>query len=123
LLFFLTILLPSSWAKWAKIVIYGYISSIKIDFCVYFTHLTIPIENQQMPTVTQNPSGHPESNLFFCIIPSTMLLQIGTASILLLLLAEKASAQAIIALGEASEELFRGDRLPLLEFPADPQEK
>jgi hypothetical protein len=48
-----------------------------------------------------------------------MLLQIGTASILLLLLTEKATVKAMVALGAASEELFRGDRLPILEFPED----
>jgi hypothetical protein len=40
---------------------------------------------------------------------------------LLLLVADKAAGQALAALGSASEEVFRGDRLPLLNFP-DEQE-
>ncbi|MEI6442931.1 MAG: hypothetical protein WCO29_07345 [Nostocales cyanobacterium ELA583] len=47
------------------------------------------------------------------------LLQVGTVSILALLMAQKATAEALISLGEASEELFRGDRLPVLNFPDD----
>jgi hypothetical protein len=57
------------------------------------------------------------------IIPKTMLLQIGTASIVLLILTGKATGNAIVALGSASEELFRGDRLPILPFPEDIESK
>jgi hypothetical protein len=55
-------------------------------------------------------------------IPQSLLLQIGTASILLLLTAEKAAGKALEALGEKSEELFRGDRLPILNFPEDQEQ-
>ncbi|RUR77103.1 hypothetical protein PCC6912_40620 [Chlorogloeopsis fritschii PCC 6912] len=37
----------------------------------------------------------------------------------MLLLAEKATAQTLQAIGEATEEIFRGDRLPILDFPED----
>jgi hypothetical protein len=37
---------------------------------------------------------------------------------LLLVVADKTASQALTALGEASQEVFRGDRLPLLNFPA-----
>jgi hypothetical protein len=72
-----------------------------------------------MSHVTQNPATKSGLNLFFWSIPQTMLLQMGTASILLLLLAEKATTSAIVALGETSEELFRPDRLPYLPFPEE----
>jgi hypothetical protein len=36
---------------------------------------------------------------------------------LLLLVADKATGEALKAIGEASEEVFRGDRLPILNFP------
>ncbi len=66
-----------------------------------------------MPPVNQQPSSNPD--LF--IIPQSFLLQIGTASILLLLITGKTTVRALEAIGEASEELFRGDRLPILDFP------
>jgi hypothetical protein len=56
-------------------------------------------------------------NLGLFTIPQSFLLQVGTASLLTALLAEKAATEAIIAIGQASEEIFRGDRLPILDFP------
>ncbi|MCV3214867.1 hypothetical protein OGM63_15300 [Plectonema radiosum NIES-515] len=56
-------------------------------------------------------------NLGLISIPQSLLMQTGTASILLLLLAQKASQSALVAMGQASEEIFRGDRLPILSFP------
>ena len=52
-------------------------------------------------------------------IPQSFLLQIGTASILLLLTTQKSTVKALESMGQASEELFRGDRLPILPFPDD----
>ncbi|WP_413175575.1 hypothetical protein [Anabaena azotica] len=69
-----------------------------------------------MSLVTQNPSPTNGLNLALFGIPQSCLLQIGTASMLLLLIAEKATSKGLIALGEASEEVFRGDRLPILHF-------
>jgi|GEM_PF-4111319 hypothetical protein len=53
----------------------------------------------------------------FFTIPQSFLLQVGTVSMIGLLLATDATTKAIIALGEASEELFRGSMLPILDFP------
>lgn len=72
-----------------------------------------------MPPVIQNSSSNPGLNLTLFSIPQSLLLQIGTASILLLLAVEKATGKTLVALGEKSEELFRGDRLPILNFPED----
>ena len=70
-----------------------------------------------MSTVTHNPSEHSglESSLF--TIPQSLLLQLGTASIIALLITEKAATATLTSLGETSEELFRGERLPILNFP------
>ncbi|MBA4446125.1 hypothetical protein FHL01_12490 [Cylindrospermopsis raciborskii CS-506_C] len=38
-------------------------------------------------------------------------------SMLLLLIANKVTSEVITTLGTASEEIFRGDRLPPLKFP------
>ncbi len=70
-----------------------------------------------MPHATSQPSSDTGLNLVLFTIPQFFLLQVGTASILLLLIAEKATVETLQAIGEASEELFRGDRLPILDFP------
>ncbi|WP_375506122.1 hypothetical protein [uncultured Nostoc sp.] len=72
-----------------------------------------------MPSAYQQSSTNPASNLDFFNIPQSFLLQIGTASILLLLITGKTTVRALEAIGEASEELLRGDRLPNLDFPED----
>jgi hypothetical protein len=72
-----------------------------------------------MPPANQQPSTNPPSNLDLFTIPQSFLLQIGTASILLLLITGKTTVRALESIGEASEELFRGDRLPILDFPEE----
>ncbi len=62
-------------------------------------------------------SSNSRLNLGLISIPQSLLLQTGTASILLFLLAQKASQSALVVMGQASEEIFRGDRLPILNFP------
>ncbi len=70
-----------------------------------------------MPPITSKASSDSGLDLFLITIPQYALLQVGTASILLLLLASKTTVETLYAIGEASEELFRGDRLPILNFP------
>ncbi|BAY76253.1 hypothetical protein NIES25_27020 [Nostoc linckia NIES-25] len=72
-----------------------------------------------MTAANQKPSDNPPSNLDFFSIPQSFFLQIGTASMVLLLVTQKATVKALEAIGEASEEVFRGDRLPILDFPED----
>lgn len=49
-------------------------------------------------------------------ISSELLLGFATAPLLVGLLAGKALAELMQDLGQASEEVFRGDRLPVLDF-------
>jgi hypothetical protein len=49
--------------------------------------------------------------------PTQILLSLGTAPLLLILIGGKAVATAMTELGQASEEIFRGDRLPVLRIP------
>jgi hypothetical protein len=70
-----------------------------------------------MPPVSSQTSSDAGLNLVLFTIPQSFLLQVGTASILLLLLAQKATLETLQALGENSEELFRAERLPILNFP------
>jgi hypothetical protein len=51
-------------------------------------------------------------------ISSELLLGFATAPLLVGLLASKALAELMQDLGQASEEVFRGDRLPVLDFSA-----
>ncbi|CCH65358.1 hypothetical protein RINTHM_8960 [Richelia intracellularis HM01] len=46
-----------------------------------------------------------------------LLLQLGTISIITLLIAEKSAPALLVSLGAASEELFQGKQLPILNFP------
>jgi hypothetical protein len=50
-------------------------------------------------------------------LPTQILLSLGTAPLLLVLIGSKALATAMTELGQASEEIFRGDRLPILHIP------
>ncbi|BAB76561.1 hypothetical protein ACN23B_24390 [Anabaena sp. FACHB-709] len=72
-----------------------------------------------MPPITQQSTPTPGLNLVLFSIPQSLLLEIGTASILLLLTTGQVTVKALESLGQASEELFRGDRLPILPFPDD----
>jgi hypothetical protein len=57
-------------------------------------------------------------NLGLFTIPQSILLQFGTLSVFMLVLAQKTTTDALTAVGEASEELLRGERLPILDFPS-----
>lgn len=51
-------------------------------------------------------------------VPPELLLSLVTAPVLLALVGSKALTAAVRELGVLSEELFRGDRLPVLHFPS-----
>jgi hypothetical protein len=70
-----------------------------------------------MPNLSSRPQETAGVKLLFFSIPNDLLLQLGTGSLLLGLIGSKAVAQTMQAIGQASEELFRGDRLPVLPFP------
>lgn len=53
-------------------------------------------------------------NLILFSIPQDVLLPLGTVTVLGVLLGGKAFFEALQAIGQASEEVFRGDRLPVL---------
>ncbi|NET71918.1 MAG: hypothetical protein F6K62_13585 [Sphaerospermopsis sp. SIO1G2] len=72
-----------------------------------------------MSSVTQNPSSNSDLNLILFSMPQSCLLQMATASMLLLVVADQATGKTLRAVGEASQEVFRGDRLPILDFPAE----
>ena len=57
-----------------------------------------------------------ESIKWLKIMPQFWL-SLSTAPVLLGILSEKALTQWLQTAGEASEEILRGDRLPILPFP------
>lgn len=72
-----------------------------------------------MPSLSSNPSETEGVKLIFFSIPSQSLLQLGAGSMIVALLGGKAVTETLEAIGQASEEIFRGDRLPELEFPVE----
>lgn len=50
-----------------------------------------------------------------------LAVSLTTPIVLLALILGKMLNQQLLELGTASEEVFRGDRLPLLEFPQPPE--
>lgn len=50
-----------------------------------------------------------------------LFVSLATAPFLMGVLTVRSISQALIELGEASEEVFRGDRLPILNFPNSPE--
>lgn len=49
--------------------------------------------------------------------PSYLLLELGTICLLGAIIVQKAVGETIISCSQTSEEIFRGDRLPVLPFP------
>lgn len=74
-----------------------------------------------MSSIKTNPSKTQEVKVLFFSIPSEILLQLGAGGMLAALVGGKAVAETLQAIGEASEEIFRGDRLPVLKFPVETQ--
>ena len=70
-----------------------------------------------MSQTTVNHKANPGIDLFLFTIPQSLMLQVGSASLIMLLLAEKATVATLEAIGQASEEVFRSERLPTLDFP------
>ena len=72
-----------------------------------------------MPSPNQKRSELDGLNLRLFTIPQQVLLQLSTGPFLMAMLSGKAVAETLQAIGQASEELFRGDRLPVLKFPVE----
>lgn len=64
-----------------------------------------------------NQPETPTSQTPEAVFPVEIIISLATGPLLLGVLCGKASLKFLQALGEASEEVFRGDRLPVLQFP------
>jgi hypothetical protein len=49
--------------------------------------------------------------------PANLLLALATSPFIVALVVIRSLAQTSVEIGQASEEVFRGDRLPILNFP------
>jgi hypothetical protein len=72
-----------------------------------------------MPSTSSKSPNTDGLNLIFFSISPELLLQLSTGPMLLAILGGKAVAETLQTIGQASEEVFRGDRLPLLDFPVE----
>ena len=74
-------------------------------------------------------SNHPDRsdiesfNLPQVIIPKEIFLSLATGPLLVGILCGKAILEFWQGVGEASEEAFRGDRLPTIKFPDQAQQE
>lgn len=67
----------------------------------------------QTPQADQNPSQTSAETM----LPSNWLVSLGAAPLLVGLVGSRLITRLILELSESSEEILRGDRLPVLHFP------
>lgn len=60
-----------------------------------------------------------DSDRIFGFLDPDVALSLATVPVLVALIGGNAIAQSLQELGTMSEEIFRGDRLPRLDFPPD----
>ncbi len=54
---------------------------------------------------------------------TSLVIAVTTIPVVGLILATRGLAKATLEVGQLSEELFRGDRLPILTFPLEPSNR
>lgn len=69
------------------------------------------------PNNPHSPDSKATPRNFATIIPQSLILQLGTVSLMGAVLVQKTLSETVVSLSQASEEIFRGDRLPILPFP------
>lgn len=72
-----------------------------------------------MASPNQKRSETDGLNLLLFSLPVQILLQLSTGPMLIAMFGGKAFSETLQTIGEVSEELFRGDRLPVLKFPVE----
>ena len=75
-----------------------------------------------MQSFRENSSENPTLITPSWKISSDIVLSLATGPVLLGLLGNKAINELLLEVGLSSEEIFRGDRLPMLNFPQNPSE-
>jgi hypothetical protein len=77
-------------------------------------------EKKMIISTTQTEKSPDRQVTSPCSIPSTMLLSLAIAPFLGSIFAGRSAMQGIITIGEGLEEIFRGDRLPILHPTEQP---
>ena len=73
-----------------------------------------------MPVPSSPQSSHPQrSPSMATIVAPSILVSLATTPCLLAIVAIKAASGLLAQLGSTSEEIFRGDRLPVIHAPVD----
>jgi hypothetical protein len=75
------------------------------------------IQPTSQPQLDAQTSSEPQLK-----IPSDWLISLATTPILLMLGGSKVLVDAVLDLSQTSEEVFRGDRLPVLKFPQEQED-
>ncbi|MGB3512948.1 MAG: hypothetical protein WBA93_27785 [Microcoleaceae cyanobacterium] len=75
-----------------------------------------------MQSFRENSSENSTVTISSWQMPSNLLVSLATGPMLLGLLGNKVINQLLPEMGLYSEEIFRGDRLPMLNFPQSPQD-
>jgi hypothetical protein len=70
-----------------------------------------------MDSVNNQPAKTPMANPTPSLIPTDILLSLSVAPLLLGVVATEAVSSWLQSVGLSSEEVFRGERLPVLHFP------
>jgi hypothetical protein len=70
-----------------------------------------------MNSVNNQPAKTPGVNSTPSLIPTDILLSLSVAPLLLGVVATDAVSSWLQSVGLSSEEVFRGERLPVLHFP------
>lgn len=63
-----------------------------------------------------NPMSNVSPNASSSKVSTNILISLSTVPLLLILVGSRAIASAMKDMGQTSEELFRGDRLPILKI-------
>ena len=92
----------------------------------FMRNLRFTVQPPNSSETTAETTANPSELLAQFNISSESPIACMTLPMLLGLVGGKAIAEGLQSLGQASEEIFRGDRLPVLHFPvapiADPQD-
>ncbi len=73
--------------------------------------------------MSTEPTGPHHAAASLPVIPTPILVSLATGPFLCGMVAAKALTQAMIDIGINSEEIFRGDRLPILPFAKHPEDE
>jgi hypothetical protein len=85
---------------------------------LWIVTMVTPSPQQSLPTSHQDRSASPRNPTTDLVSPS-LLVSLAATPWLLTIVAIHATNQLLEQIGLSSEEIFRGDRLPVIHIPVD----